>query len=236
MNVSECSATQYEGLLDVLQMLAYTYISGTNGGMKTILIGVLGLILVLGIVYAVTRPESAVAPIVGDAPVLGPVISETESQNGVASPTSSPETVMGAKAIPTPEKTIPVTSKTSDALPTPSKAPFVTTVYYDGTKFLPETVTIIQGGTVVFENIGDKPMWVGSNNHPDHKRYPVKSANDCLGSSFDQCKATGKGSTWSFTFTELGEWKYHNHERFFDEGKVIVLTKEKYLKEVEELQ
>ncbi len=120
--------------------------------------------------------------------------------------------------------------------PTRSKAPFVTTVYYDGTHFLPETVSIIESSTVVFENMSDKPMWVASNNHPNHKRYPVKNTTDCLGSSFDQCKATGKGSTWSFTFTELGEWRYHNHERYFDEGKVIVLTKEKYLREVEELQ
>jgi hypothetical protein len=39
-----------------------------------------------------------------------------------------------------------------------------------------------------------------------------------------------KGETWSFTFSEVGDWKYHNHMRDVDEGEVMVLSKEKYLK------
>jgi hypothetical protein len=66
-------------------------------------------------------------------------------------------------------------------------------------------------------------MWVASNIHPKHSAYPEKSADDCAGSSFDECEAVGTGEYWDFKFTETGTWYYHNHMRARDEGTVIVV-------------
>jgi plastocyanin len=105
-------------------------------------------------------------------------------------------------------------------------------VVYDGDRFIPEKVTVIVGGAVRFVNTSDKEMWIASDNHPTHTRYPVKSETDCKGSSFDQCVAVGSGGSWSFTFTRTGTWGYHNHMRAQDNGDVVVRTEEEYLKSI----
>jgi plastocyanin len=201
-----------------------------------LVIGGVVTILVLGGIYSMSQPEEAVAPMTTVEQGTQSNNSDAAESIGVqptgsdASSTNSAGSGQGAST-----QTKAVSSKPATTVTTPP-APFIATVYYDGSGFVPETVTIVQGGTVQFENVSDRPMWVGSNNHPDHSRYPVKSATDCLGSSFDQCKSVGKGGTWSYTFSELGDWRYHNHVRSVDEGKVIVLTKEKYLKFQEAIQ
>ncbi len=194
---------------------------------KILIAGAAAIILIGGI-YSMSKPKEAGAPIAintnPEAP-QGPTTSDTETSQPEVAPTPAGTTgsTGTAQATPRPSVNVPIPT-------TPAPAPFVATVYYDGENFVPEVITIIEGGTVVFENTSDRMMWVGSDDHPDHTRYPVKSSNDCLGSSFDQCKATGKGTSWSYTFTELGEWKYHNHTRARDGGEVVVLTKEDYLK------
>jgi plastocyanin len=209
-------------------------------------------IVVLGAIYFMSQPKEAVAPVEGttaqneivtEGQNLGPVDVSTTTGTETALPdTTSVQTGEKGTAQNTPTQPNTTSAKpkpvvTNPVIPTPTPAPFIATVYYDENyNFVPETITIVQGGTVQFENMSAKPMWIGSNNHPYHDRYPVKSATDCLGSSFDQCKSVGKGGTWSYTFSELGEWRYHNHARSIDEGKVIVVTKEKYLQYVDENQ
>jgi hypothetical protein len=202
--------------------------------MKTnILIAGAVIIVVLGGVLIMSKPKEAGAPVT-DVPGPVEVGEETTAQEGTI-PSTQNESI-GSPVATTPVNTTPPrTTGTNVSVPTtPAPAPFVATVYYDGNDFIPEITTIVQGGTVVFENTGERMMWVGSNNHPDHTRYPVKSTSDCLGSSFDQCKASGKGTSWSYTFTELGDWSYHNHVRSVDQGKIIVLTKEDYMELREE--
>lgn len=198
---------------------------------KIIVGGALAIVL-LGGIFIISQPEEVVAPMTTNeekTQTTDTPITETTVTQPVAGNTETTNSVGSGQGAPTQTKAASTKPSTKGSL-IEAPAPFIGTVYYDGSTFIPETITIVQGGTVQFVNIGEREMWIGSNNHPDHKRYPVKSATDCLGSSFDQCGATGKGSTWSFTFTELGEWRYHNHTRPIDEGDVIVLTKEQYLK------
>lgn len=95
-------------------------------------------------------------------------------------------------------------------------------VTYTDDGFTPETVTIQAGETVRFVNESSRDMWVGSDNHPTHTLYPGSSTDDCLGSSFDQCEGTGSGTFFTFTFTEVGTWGYHNHVRSSHGGVIIV--------------
>lgn len=195
---------------------------------KNLLIGIALIITIIGGIELIER--TAPNEMSGNATTPPSLTAETTLEN----PSDAQEQVPTTDTAPTavqqavPKAPVPSVPVTVPAIP--SKAPYVATIYYDGSRFIPETVTIPQGATVLFENASDRLLWVAANPHPSHIRYSLKTPNDCAGSAFDQCKAMKKGETWSFTFSELGDWKYHNHMREVDEGEVIVLSKEKYLK------
>ena len=92
-------------------------------------------------------------------------------------------------------------------------------VFKDG-GLTPETLTIKTGETVVFKNESDKPVWPASAMHPTHNDYPITGG--CAGSSFDACGNVEGGSSWSFTFTEKGSWKYHDHLNPSLRGTIVV--------------
>ncbi|MBI2618146.1 hypothetical protein HYW58_01715 [Candidatus Kaiserbacteria bacterium] len=102
-----------------------------------------------------------------------------------------------------------------------TQASVVVVTYTDG-GFSPTPVTVKRGGVVRFVNQSSGMMWVASAIHPTHSLYPEKTASDCLGSAFDQCRASGAGETWEFTFNETGTWGYHNHVQASKTGKVTV--------------
>ncbi|MBI2109159.1 MAG: hypothetical protein HYT93_03200 [Parcubacteria group bacterium] len=97
-----------------------------------------------------------------------------------------------------------------------------TVVTYTKDGFSPETVEIKAGETVMFKNESELSLWVASAIHPTHSLYPKKSSSDCLGSSFDACAVTAPGSSWSFAFTEVGSWNYHNHIQANHRGTITV--------------
>lgn len=65
----------------------------------------------------------------------------------------------------------------------------------------PEDLSIDQGTTVIFENVGSEALWPASNIHPTHEIY----------SEFDPKQPILPGETWKFTFTRAGTWRYHDH-------------------------
>lgn len=83
------------------------------------------------------------------------------------------------------------------------------TISYTDSGFSPATITVKAGSTVVFENQTAKSMWVASDPHPIHTGY----------SKFDQ---RSSGDSYSFTFTEPGAYRYHNHLSPQDRGTVVV--------------
>ncbi len=217
-----------------------------NGGMKKrILVGGLVITLIILGVFFMNTKEHNDAEKVTDGTTQEPEVN-LEEASGVFGPdgqeiplshsttteanNNSPAPHSSSGAAPTPQSGSSFQTTVTPQTTKISSAPFVTTVYYDGTNFTPETVTIIEGSTLIFENTSDtERLWVASNPHPSHTRYPETSSDDCSESSFDQCASIGKNQTWSFTFTTLGDWTYHNHLRPVDGGHVNVLTKEKYL-------
>jgi len=99
---------------------------------------------------------------------------------------------------------------------------FAALVTYTDSGFEPAVVTIKKGETVRFVDQSTGGMWVASAKHPTHAVYPQKSETDCLGSSFDSCRALSAGEFWEFTFDEAGTWKYHNHVQPGHVGTVVV--------------
>lgn len=75
--------------------------------------------------------------------------------------------------------------------------------------FVPSSVSIKKGATVVFMNESSRDVWIASAMHPTHTVYPTKGG--CIGSTFDACRGLKPNESWSFTFDIAGAWKYHDH-------------------------
>ncbi len=86
------------------------------------------------------------------------------------------------------------------------------TITYTDTGYTPTTVTIEKGQTVAFVNKSSVPMWAASNPHPAHTILP----------SFDQFEGTAPGTTYTYTFDEVGTWNFHDHINPTSGGSVIV--------------
>ncbi len=95
-------------------------------------------------------------------------------------------------------------------------------VTFDGENFNPKEVTVKKGSRVRFLNDSDMEVWPASAVHPTHSIYPEKDAKNCLGSSFDACRALTRGEFFDFTFNYEGEWRYHDHVQAFKTGMVTV--------------
>lgn len=72
------------------------------------------------------------------------------------------------------------------------------TITKDG--FTPGEIVITQCTRVTFENKDNTEHWPASDLHPTHAIYP----------EFDPKQPVASGSSWSFTFTKAGSWKYHD--------------------------
>lgn len=76
----------------------------------------------------------------------------------------------------------------------------------------PQNFTIKKGTTVTFVNEADSLRWPASDLHPSHLIY----------SEFDPKEPVAKGSSWQFTFNQVGEWGYHDHLAPYITGMITV--------------
>lgn len=76
----------------------------------------------------------------------------------------------------------------------------------------PTDITIRVGDTVMFKNDSESFHWPASNVHPTHSIY----------SDFDPREPIAPGDTWSFTFTRVGIWGFHDHIRANLIGRIVV--------------
>jgi len=92
--------------------------------------------------------------------------------------------------------------------------------------FNPDTLTIKNGGIVIFVNTDLQQHWPASAIHPTHTLYPGSSITKCNtpeeSSTFDACRGLEKGETYSFVFNQAGSWKYHDHLNPNSRGTIIV--------------
>lgn len=99
----------------------------------------------------------------------------------------------------------------------------ITVVYTDTDGFTPDNLSIKVGDTVKFINNSSDRMWVASDIHPSHELYSGTTLRehcpDTVEMAFDQC---GAGKEYSFTFNQIGNWKFHNHARARMGGVIVV--------------
>lgn len=88
----------------------------------------------------------------------------------------------------------------------------IKTVEYTKNGFEPQTLTIKQGEAVTWINKSNDQMWIASDPHPSHTSY----------SGFDQLNGEPNGGVYSFTFTKVGTWAYHNHLNASKIGTIVV--------------
>ena len=88
-----------------------------------------------------------------------------------------------------------------ETLPVTQQSPATNTIAYTDTGFSPQSITVKPGTTVTFVNQSSTDMWIASAVHPTHLELP----------GFDQLKGGPKGSTYSFTFEDVGTWRFHDH-------------------------
>jgi plastocyanin len=101
-----------------------------------------------------------------------------------------------------------------------------TVISYTDEGFSPREITVAEGDTVVFVNNSSRAVWPASAQHPTHTVYLGSDIQKCntaeAGGLFDACGSVAIGDSWSFTFTEAGTWKYHDHLRASLNGTIIV--------------
>ena len=92
--------------------------------------------------------------------------------------------------------------------------------------FSPSVISINQGDSVIFQNVGKKAIWPASDVHPKHTVYPgsdIKKCNTAEASRiFDACRGIAPEGIYTFTFTERGSWEYHDHLSPRNKGTIIV--------------
>lgn len=80
------------------------------------------------------------------------------------------------------------------------------------TGYVPNSITVKVGQTVIWQNETNSAVWIASNPHPAHSDYP----------EFDEKGSMSKGESFSFTFTKAGTWGYHDHFKPSAKGFVTV--------------
>ncbi len=78
--------------------------------------------------------------------------------------------------------------------------------------FSPDELTVQKDETIYFNTTTGSMFWPASNLHPSHQIY----------SEFDPMEPLQPGDTWSFTFTKVGKWEFHDHLAPYFTGVITV--------------
>lgn len=81
------------------------------------------------------------------------------------------------------------------------RPPTTHSVVLEAVGYSPAELTVRKGDTVVFTTTTGKQFWPASDLHPTHTIYP----------EFDAQQPINPNASWSFTFTKVGSWSYHDH-------------------------
>lgn len=104
----------------------------------------------------------------------------------------------------------PVTSVASGNLNEVVAGAKVITLTKNG--FEPSEITIKAGDTITFKSTTGSLYWPASNLHPSHLVYP----------EFDPLVPVQPNDSWSFVFTKVGAWKFHDHLSPYFTGVITV--------------
>lgn len=85
-------------------------------------------------------------------------------------------------------------------------------VVYGSAGFSPAVLRIRKGESVTFQNNTTGSLWIASDPHPAHTNLP----------GFDALGGIAQGEIYTYTFTKLGTWSYHNHAQVSHRGTIVV--------------
>ncbi len=110
----------------------------------------------------------------------------------------------------------------------PSFAFASTVIHITNKGFNPSSVTLTgQDRTVEFINEDTVGHWPASNIHPTHHLYPGSGIEKCNTSDektiFDACRPIAPGASYTFTFSAVGDWTFHDHEFPEYTGDIVVM-------------
>ena len=110
------------------------------------------------------------------------------------------------------------------ATKTPASEPQPHLVEITSAGFSPKSISINAGDSVPWVNKDTNQHSPESAVHPTHTVYPGSSIEKCGSGEaiFDACKGLKKGESFTFTFTERGQWGYHDHLTVGFPGTVVV--------------
>lgn len=100
--------------------------------------------------------------------------------------------------------------KVASVLDSKSGETHTITLTSDG--FVPNSITIKKGDTIIVRTTAGKHFWPASDIHPTHGIYP----------EFDPQDAIAPNKTWSFKFEKIGKWRFHDHLAPYFTGTIIV--------------
>jgi plastocyanin len=141
----------------------------------------------------------------------GQVVVGQSDENEEIGEEPDPITSQKAPEVSAPTAVSPAVSPS----PSPSSSPVIPktyTVNYTSSCFSPSSLTIKRDETVKFVNNSNKYMWPASDDHPSHSIYP----------EFDSKSGIAPGGTYSFIFTKVGAWGYHDHNKPGCNGTITV--------------
>lgn len=153
-----------------------------------------GLVVAILVVFAVM---AAVKPKTAEAPL----VSEKSLDDDLA---------LGGQPI----QLAPTISPEVAASPLVSESPTAsaTTISISDTGFSPAAVRVSAGTTVTFVNNGQALHRPVSDVHPTHQLLP----------GFDAEKGLATGEEYSFMFSKVGTWGFHDHLNPTFKGSVVV--------------
>jgi plastocyanin len=122
------------------------------------------------------------------------------------SPPSDYNAIVKPSSTPTP------TTVSGSTNPSPQNVPVKLMVEMTSAGFVPSTINIKKGTTVVFTNKDSVPHWPASSKHPTHFDY----------AGFDSMKGVLPGESYEFTFNEVKSIGMHDHLNPKLFGKVTV--------------
>ena len=126
----------------------------------------------------------------------------------------------------TPDETIEENSKSPVDTFTEISEPTEYIVEITNEGFVPKTLEIKKGDKVTWVNKLATKIRPAGDFHPTHTNYPGSSIVKCGTAEekniFDACKELQKDESYSFVFSEVGSWGYHNHLQPSKDGKIIV--------------
>ena len=175
-------------------------------------------IMILAVLFLVAAcTQSASVP--GQAQVSPDAEPGVIPDTGVIEDASPPATQNGGAS--------PAATQAQPPAEEPAASPPQTyTVEMSESGYSPETLTIKAGDTVTFVNMGNEANWPATDTHPTHRLYPGSDIKKCgtgeQSGIFDACMGLMHDQQYSFTFTEKGNWEYHNHLRPVMKGTIIV--------------